>query len=229
LPTPGTCRTAKASGGGAVQDGAAHGGLRARRPSGGLRVALAEWARSAGSSSAGGSISGLPRPAAWCRGPETGRRHGAWWTGRGLTPCVLVSSVGSPDEATPCHPAVSATAPVASPDLPPFPSAAKHRRRPRAGSPIRRAGIGSAIIEMRDGGMRETPCGSRHGFSRRVMLPFAGPVLALRGCPCSTPLFHSARTPQWGSIRQVSQDLSLRNHDRMVWLESKEPPVVECE
>ncbi|AYN39116.1 hypothetical protein D9753_09585 [Streptomyces dangxiongensis] len=51
-------------------------------------------------------------------------------------------------------------APVASPDLAPFfPSAAEHRRHPRAGSPIRHAGIGSAISDIRNGGMRDTPYG----------------------------------------------------------------------
>lgn len=56
-----------------------------------------------------------------------GRRHGPGSGGpvEGLTPSVLVSSAGSPDEATRCPLAVSSTAPVASPDLPPFPERGK--------------------------------------------------------------------------------------------------------
>jgi hypothetical protein len=90
-----------------------------------------------------------------------GRRHGSGSGGpvEGLTHSLLVSSVGWPDEATRCSLAVSSMAPVASPDLPLFPSAAKHRRHPRADSPIRQASIGSTISDIRNGGMHDVPYG----------------------------------------------------------------------
>ncbi|CCB71040.1 protein of unknown function (plasmid) [Streptantibioticus cattleyicolor NRRL 8057 = DSM 46488] len=42
--------------------------------------------------------------------------------------------------------------------------AERHRRRSRAGSPIRQAGTGSAIGDVRNGGMRDTP----HGQPSRI-------------------------------------------------------------
>ncbi|ATW47928.1 hypothetical protein CGZ69_08230 [Streptomyces peucetius subsp. caesius ATCC 27952] len=72
---------------------------------------------------------------------------------------MLVSSVGSPDEATRCPLAVSSMAPVASPDLPPFPERGKTSPASKGGLAIRQAGIGSAVSDIRNGGMRDTPCG----------------------------------------------------------------------
>ncbi|MGW6837967.1 hypothetical protein ACWGCI_31815 [Streptomyces sp. NPDC054949] len=71
----------------------------------------------------------------------------------------------------------------------------------KSGLAERWVGFGSAIGDMRNGGMRDAPevTAGRHGFSRKAM-----------AC-------------------QVSQGLLSGNFDHMVWLESKESPVVEYE